>query len=202
MSTEQPATQEVELPLHRGMFGYRRAEVDAALDAAEAERGALRSDLAATRLELERVRAQLSEREAQAGDTRAELVQARQQLEQDRQSILKEKEMILEAAHELAEEIQRRAQRRITEEGWELHRARIERQRFVESFRGLLLKYMDEIDRLASGLADQAAVVAPSTAVTDIPAEVFSAAAERLFVPPGFEAPEPSSTPSKERFSS
>jgi len=191
MSTEQPAVEEVEMSLQRGMFGYRRAQVDAALDAAEAERNALRADLAATRLEIERLRGELAERESQTTDTRAELVLARQQLEQDRQTTLNEKEMILEAAHQLAEEIQRRAQRRITEEGWELHRARIERQRFVESFRGLLLKYMDEIDRLASTFAASAPF---TSAVTEIPPEVFSAAADRLFVPPGFEAPE---TPQK-----
>lgn len=199
MSTDQPAVEQVEMSLQRGMFGYRRAQVNAALDAAEAERGALRADLAASRLELERVRAQLTEREAQSSDTRAELVQARQQLEQDRQSTLHEKEMILEAAHQLADEIQRRAQRRITEEGWELHRARIERQRFVENFRGLLLKYMEEIDRLASGIA---ATEASATAVAEIPPEVFSAAADRLFVPPGFEAPETPRSSAKERFSS
>jgi cell division septum initiation protein DivIVA len=198
MSTDQPAVEQVEMSLQRGMFGYRRAQVDAALDAAEAERGALRADLAATRLELERLRAQLTEREAQSSDTRAELVQARQQLEQDRQGTLHEKEMILEAAHQLADEIQRRAQRRITEEGWELHRARIERQRFVENFRGLLLKYMEEIDRLANGIAAEAS----ATAVAEIPAEVFSAAADRLFVPPGFEAPETPRSSAKERFSS
>ena len=187
MSSEHPAVEEVEMSLQRGMFGYRRAQVDAALDAAETERSALRGDLAAARIEVERLRVELTERDSQVSDTRAEIVQARHQLEQDRQATTHEKEMILEAAHQLADEIQRRAQRRITEEGWELHRARIERQRFVENFRGLLLKYMEEIDRLANGIGANS----PATsAVAEIPAEIFSAAADRLFVPPGFEAPE------------
>lgn len=199
MSTEQPAVEEVEMSLQRGMFGYRRAQVDAALDAAETERNAMRADLASTRLEVERLRGEVAERESQTSETRDELVLARQQLEQDRQATLHEKEMIIEAAHQLADEIQRRAQRRITEEGWELHRARIERQRFVESFRGLLLKYMEEIDRLASSIAASA----PSTsAVAEIPPEVFSAAADRLFVPPGFEAPETPQKSANERFTS
>jgi hypothetical protein len=213
MSVEQPATEEVEMPLQRGMFGYRPAHVDSALKAAEAERSrlktdladaeaernALRSDLAAARLEVERLRAEVTERDSQATDVRAELVHARQTLEQDRQAIIHEKEMILEAAHQLADEIQRRAQRRITEEGWELHRARIERQRFVESFRGLLLKYMEDVDRVASGIA---ASGAPTSAVAEIPPEVFSAAADRLFVPPGFEAPEATQRSAHERFTS
>ena len=175
------------MPLHRGMFGYRRDQVDAALDAAEAERSALRGELIASRLETERIRAELAERDARESETRAELVQARQQLEQDRQAALHDKEMILEAAHQLADDIQRRAQRRIAEEGWELHRARIERQRFVESFRGMLLQYIEEIDRLATGAGPAAAA---TSTVAEIPPEVFSAAADRLFVPPGFEAPD------------
>jgi hypothetical protein len=97
----------------------------------------------------------------------------------------------------LAEEIQRRAQHRITEEGWELHKARIERQRFIENFRGLLLKYMEELDSLATG-----ATGSGSTAVAEIPPEVFAAAADRLFVPPGFEAPHSGPKPAQERFSS
>lgn len=200
MSTEKPALEEVELSLQRGMFGYRRDQVDSALDAAESERAALKAELTAAKAEIDRLRAVVAERESQSNDTRAELVHARQQLEQDRQAAMHEKEMILEAAHQLAEEIQSRAQRRITEEGWELHRARIERQRFIENFRGLLAKYLEELDHLAEG-APVAQVVSP-TAVAEIPAEVFSAAADRLFVPPGFEAPEPASRPVKERFSS
>ncbi len=132
----------------------------------------------------------------QQTETRAELVRARQQLEQDRQEALQEKEMILNAAHQLAEEIQRRAQRRITDEGWELHKARIERQKFVESFRGMLLKYMEELDGFAGGASSGGAVV------SEIPPEVFAAAADRLFVPPGFEAPDGGHTPTHERFSS
>lgn len=200
MSTEKPALEEVELQLQRGVFGYRREQVDKALDAAEAERAALKLELNAAQVEIERLREIVAERESQADDTRAELVYARQHLEQDRQAMLHEKEMILEAAHQLAEEIQSRAQRRVTEEGWELHRARIERQRFVENFRGLLLRYLEEIDRLSTG---GAAGSSPQTAVAEIPPEVFSAAADRLFVPPGFEAPETAAKkPVQERFSS
>ncbi|MHB8635187.1 MAG: DivIVA domain-containing protein [Fimbriimonadaceae bacterium] len=196
MSIEQNAVEEVEMSLQHGVFGYRRSQVDAVLDAAEAERKALRADLAAARLDVERLRGELAERDASASDTRAELVHARQQLEQERQATLHEKQMIIDAAHQLADEIQRRAQRRITEEGWELHRARIERQRFVENFRGMLLQYMDDIDRLAAG---DTSASAATNAVTEIPPEVFSAAADRLFVPPGFEAPEVSLKSAHER---
>jgi cell division initiation protein len=188
--------QEIEMALPRG-FGYRRDAVDSILEAVEAERQALRADLATVRQEVETLRARLSEQADQESDTRAELVRARQQLEQDRQETQQEKEMILSAAHQLAEEIQRRAQRRITEEGWELHRARIERQRFVENFRGLLLKYMEELDYMSKGVTSNG-----TAAVAEIPPEVFAAAADRLFVPPGFEAPTGGAKPVHERYSS
>lgn len=165
--------------MRRSLFGLRAADVDMALIASEGQRNALQDEFDSVSAELELLKRDVAEREALEVELRAEFVRARQTLEEERRALEEERRMVIEAAQEHGEDVFRRAQRRVSEEGWELHRAKIERQRFLEAFRSLLLRYMEEIDRLAAESAPSA-VVEPKGR---------GESGDRPFVPPGFTAP-------------
>lgn len=134
--------------------------------------------------EIERLQEELSRHKASELDSAEALMEARQTLEASRLAAERERELILEAAHQHAEEIQQRAQRRAGEEGWELHRMKIERQKFVESFRSLLLRQLEELDRaLQMGSNPTAGSHGPAGVATP----TFN---PMRGVPAGFEAPE------------
>jgi dsDNA-specific endonuclease/ATPase MutS2 len=180
MSTEgEPTVAEATAKrrFRKSLFGLRKSDVIAALGASEADQLSLLRELSMTRLELERLQDGENERADQAAEVRTELVRARQNLEKERQALNEERRLIIEAAQQHADEISRRAEKRLTEEGWELHRARVERQKFVESFRSLLTHYIAAIDDLTR----DEKVLGHGSAVVE--------ATDRNFVPTGFVAP-------------
>lgn len=134
----------------------------------EAELKAMSDQSHTLKLEVGQLHAALKE----DSKTRETLRETQIALETMRAGAERERLMILEAAHHHAEEIVARAQRRASEETWEVRKAQIERQRFFDSFRGLLQKYLSEIDQIRTGDLSQSISSEP------IPIEKYSASSE------------------------
>jgi|GEM_PF-6195316 len=88
--------------------------------------------------------------------------EAQAALDSIRNGAERERQMILEAAQKHADELISRAQRRVVEEGWELRRAQIERQQFLENSKNLLQTYLESLGKdLESGSTNQGQTAAP-----------------------------------------
>ena len=138
--------------------GYDRTQVLEVMQKAAKEMSALRGDIEAMQQQMERQRLELEALRAQENVLKETLILAQRAADEARSSAHRDAESILEEARRKADEIEQQAQHRISDLRWELERLRLEKQKFLNSYRSLLETQLRDLTEAGGFAVVEAAV--------------------------------------------
>jgi cell division initiation protein len=131
--------------IRRRMFGYDRKSVDHLMAQASKTLEEQLTEIKQLREENERQKMELATHRAQESTLKEALILAQKTADETRAAAHKEAELILEEARRSATERQQELQTKINDLRWELERLRLDKQKFLRGFRGLLEDHLREL---------------------------------------------------------
>ncbi len=132
--------------------GYDRMQVQALLQRAAKEMATLRSELDSLKNEISKQRQDLEGFRTQENTLKEALVLAQRTADETRATAHKEADVILEQARQKASGTEAQMQSNINDLRWELEKLRLERQRFLGTYRAMLETQLRDIAEMG-GLA-------------------------------------------------
>ena len=124
--------------LERTFRGYDRKQVDDLLAQAAKEMETLRTELQQAQATLERQQTELESHRAQENTLKEALILAQRTADETRAGAHREADLILAEAERKARDSEKAAADQINNLRWDLERLRIEKQKFLNQFRGML----------------------------------------------------------------
>lgn len=118
--------------------GYKRSDVDALLERIAGVLESLHKDIAESNAARASLEAELAVYKAQETTLKDTLVLAQKAADEARASAQREAGQIQEFARQRATDAQREAETKLNDLRWEIERLRIDRQKFINSFRFML----------------------------------------------------------------
>ena len=132
--------------------GYDRMQVQALLQRAAKEMATLRSELDSLKNEISKQRQELEGFRTQENTLKEALVLAQRTADETRATAHKEADVIVEQARQKASGTEAQMQSNINDLRWELEKLRLERQRFLGTYRAMLETQLRDIAEMG-GLA-------------------------------------------------
>jgi cell division initiation protein len=124
--------------LKRSLRGYDRSQVQDLMNRAAKEMASLRSDLDEAKSENLRMKQELESLRAQENSLKEILVLAQRTADDTRVAAHKEADLVMEDARQKALEAESQMQSKINDLRWELERLRLDKQKFLNSYRAAL----------------------------------------------------------------
>jgi len=125
--------------------GYDRAEVSDMLLRVTRELETLRTELAQASATLEQQKSELAGYRAQENTLQQALILAQKTADDTRANAHREAELIQEDARQKVADIQRDMEARLNDLRWEIERLRLDKQKFVNSFRAMLESHLRDL---------------------------------------------------------
>ena len=138
--------------LRTAFRGYERGQVLEVLQKAALEMSALRGDVDLLKQQLDRQTVELETFRSRENAIKEAIIQAQRSAEETRLAAQREADAIVDAARSKGAEIEQQAQDRMSELRWELERLRLEKQKFIHSYRSMLETQLRDLTE-ANGLA-------------------------------------------------
>ncbi len=135
------------------MRGYDRAQVDGMLAKASDELATQLSRLEAAEALIAKMRAEIEGYKGQESAVKEALLIASRAAEETREKAQTEAEAIVQHAKQRADTIAREAKTALADVRFEIERLRIDKQKFINGFRGLLEGHLRELAEANRGLA-------------------------------------------------
>lgn len=124
--------------LKTSMRGYDRGQVQALLQRAAKEMATLRSEVESGQTELHKLRQEVEGFRAQENTLKEALILAQRTADETRAHAHKEADLITDQAKQRSAEVESEMQTKINDLRWELERLRLDKQKFLNTFRGML----------------------------------------------------------------
>jgi cell division initiation protein len=124
--------------LKKSLRGYDRSQVQDLMNRAAKEMASLRSDLDEVKSENLRMKQELESLRAQENSLKEILVLAQRTADDTRVAAHKEADLIMEDARQKALDAESQMQSKINDLRWELERLRLDKQKFLNSYRAAL----------------------------------------------------------------
>jgi len=131
--------------LKKSLRGYDRTQVQDLMNRAAKEMASLRSELDEAKSENLRMKQELDSLRAQENTLKETLILAQRTADDTRASAHKEADLITEQARQKAVESESQLQTRINDLRWELERLRLDKQKFLNTYRGMLEAQLRDI---------------------------------------------------------
>ncbi len=131
--------------LEKKFRGYDRNQVQSLLQRAAKEMATLRSENESAQTELTKLRQEVDSFRAQENTLKEALVLAQRTADETRASAHKESDLILEEARQKSADTEAQMQGKINDLRWELERLRLDKQKFLNSYRGMLEAQLRDI---------------------------------------------------------
>lgn len=125
--------------------GYDRSQVQALLQRSAKEMATLRSELDQLNNEMSKLRQELDGYRGQENLLKEALILAQRTADETRASAHKEADLIVEEARQKATETESQMQTKINDLRWEIERLRLDKQKFLNQFRGMLEAQLRDI---------------------------------------------------------
>ncbi|MBC8063430.1 MAG: DivIVA domain-containing protein [Chlorobia bacterium] len=124
--------------LKTSMRGYDRTQVQALLQRAAKEMATLRSEIESNQTDLHKLRQEVEGFRAQENTLKEALILAQRTADETRAHAHKEADLITGQAKQKSAEVESEMQTKINDLRWELERLRLDKQKFLNTFRGML----------------------------------------------------------------
>lgn len=134
--------------LKRAFRGYDRTQVQALLQRGAKEMATLRSELDSLTQDMAKLRQEVDGFRAQENVLKEALILAQRTADETRASAHREADLITEDARQRVVETESQMQTKINDLRWELERLRLDKQKFLNQFRGMLEAQLRDIAEL------------------------------------------------------
>lgn len=131
--------------LTRSFRGYDRSEVQILLQKAAKEMAALRGEVEILQSDNGKLKQEVDACRAQENTLKEALILAQRTADETRSSAHKEADLILEEARRKAADVETSMQGKINDLRWELERLRLDKQKFLNAYRGMLEAQLRDI---------------------------------------------------------
>lgn len=131
--------------LQKALRGYEVTQVQALLQRAAKEMATLRSENETAQTELVKLRQEVERFRSQENTLKEALILAQRTADETRASAHKESDLILEEARQKSADVETSMQSKINDLRWEIERLRLDKQKFLNSYRGMLEAQLRDI---------------------------------------------------------
>lgn len=131
--------------LKKSFRGYDREQVRDMLNRAASEMETLRTEISNAQSIMERQKNEIDGYRAQENTLKEALILAQRTADETRASAHREADVLIAEAERKAREVEQGAQDKISDLRWEIERMRLEKQKFVHSFRALLESHLRDL---------------------------------------------------------
>ncbi len=131
--------------LQKSFRGYDRNQVQALLQRAAKEMATLRSEIESAQAEIGKLRQEVESFRAQENTLKEALILAQKTADETRAAAHKESDLIVEQARQKSTDVEAQMQSKINDLRWELERLRLDKQKFLNSYRGMLEAQLRDI---------------------------------------------------------
>jgi cell division initiation protein len=134
--------------LKRSFRGYDRPQVQALLQRGAKEMATLRTEIDSLNHELAKLRQEVDGFRGQENVLKEALILAQRTADETRANAHREADLIVEEARQRVTETESQMQTKINDLRWELERLRLDKQKFLNQFRGMLEAQLRDIAEL------------------------------------------------------
>jgi cell division initiation protein len=135
------------IQLKKSLFGYSRGEVDALLERIVEELESLLKERASAEVEVGRLKQEIEIFRAQESTLKEAIILAQKTADETKAAAHKEAELIVQDTLQKSDKLAHDLQIKVSDLRWEVEKLRLERQKFLKSFRSLLEGYMREVEQ-------------------------------------------------------
>lgn len=131
--------------LQKSLRGYDKTQVQGLLQRAAKEMATLRSEIESAQVEIGKLRQEVEGFRSQENTLKEALILAQRTADETRAAAHKESDLIIEEARQKSADIEAQMHTKINDLRWELERLRLDKQKFLNSYRGMLEAQLRDI---------------------------------------------------------